>query len=112
MASKVTLVNWAVPKKLQSIATNPALGMFAAEEIGRLMNPYVPMQDGPLSQFYATMPFFVQYLSAYSSYQYNGDGLNHSKEMHPLATSHWDQAMMAARSQDLTTALQGFVDRM
>lgn len=111
MAVKVSLKDWNVPQKLSSIATNSALGTFAAEEMGRGMSPYVPMESGVLSQSYGTSPFHVLYLAPYASYQYHGNW-SWSKEMHPLATGEWDKAYVAAHSDDLTTAIQGFVDRM
>lgn len=80
----------------------------------------------------------VEYRSPYAHYQYKGivygpnypvkEGgviigwkspphktptnrkLEHSKR-HPLATSHWDKAMVTARGDDLTAAVQRFIER-
>lgn len=35
--------------------------------------------------------------------------LEHSKFRHPLATSHWDQAMKVARMDDLTQAYKNYI---
>lgn len=38
-----------------------------------------------------------------------GKKLNYSKFRHPMATSHWDQAMKAARMNDLLSAYQDYI---
>lgn len=81
----------------------------------------------------------VEYRSPYAHYQYKGivygpnypvkEGgvivgwkspprktptdrkLEYSKFRHPLATSHWDKAMVTARGDDLTAAVQRFIER-
>lgn len=81
----------------------------------------------------------VEYTSPYAHYQYKGevygpsypikDGgqivgwyspphktptgkkIKHSTFRHPLATSEWDKAMMTARKDDLTKAIQNYIDR-
>ena len=40
-----------------------------------------------------------------------GRNLKYTKLRHPLATSHWDKAMLAARKADLTKATQNFIDK-
>ena len=37
--------------------------------------------------------------------------LKHKKTVHPLATSHWDKAMMTARKQDLVTSYAAYLER-
>lgn len=39
----------------------------------------------------------------------SGKALKHSTFRHPLATSHWDQAMMTARKDDLVQAYQEYL---
>lgn len=41
----------------------------------------------------------------------SGRKLNYSKFRHPLATSHWDRAMLSARRGDLAAAIQNYVRR-
>lgn len=41
----------------------------------------------------------------------SGRKLEYQKFRHPLATSHWDKAMMTARGDDLVTAVQNYVNR-
>lgn len=41
----------------------------------------------------------------------SGRSLEYDQFRHPLATSHWDKAMTAARMDDLVQAYQNYVDR-
>lgn len=40
----------------------------------------------------------------------SGKKLNYNKFRHPLATSHWDEAMMTARKDDLVKAYQDYLN--
>lgn len=107
--------------------------LFAANEAKRLMDPYVPMNDGGLSTnvdvYVEGGRGVVHYRSPYAGMQYAGKvmvsdvtgspwarygeskhtidkELQHSKFRHPLATSEWDKAMKTARGSDLTNAIQ------
>ena len=99
------------------------LNLFIAQTAAKLMNPYVPMDSGALSQNYrieaTEKENKIIYSSPYAHYQYYGElmlakngstwakrgerkyysgrRLNYSKQMHPLATDHWDKAMMNAK---------------
>lgn len=107
--------------------------LFLANEAKRLMDPYVPALNLVLAQNVRTyvedQRGIVHYNSPYAHYQYEGilyvssltgspwasQGehkvptdrlLKHSKFRHPLATSHWDKAMTAARKSDLVQSYQ------
>ena len=41
----------------------------------------------------------------------SGKKLKYSKFRHPLATCHWEKAMMTARKDDLTGAYQDYINR-
>lgn len=43
--------------------------------------------------------------------QPTGRELTYSKELHPLATDHWDQAAMRARGDDLTEEIARYIVR-
>lgn len=91
---------------IDSLGINKPFEIALAETSARYMNPFVPMRDGNLSQIYETgadgLGGFVRYVSPYAHYQYNGVSFNFSKEMHPLATDHWDKYMMLAKGGQLT----------
>lgn len=110
--------------------------LFMANEARRLMNPYVPARNMVLSRNVRTYVEngvgVVHYLSPYARYQFEGvlmvsrltgspwarhgeskvvtdRNLTYRKSRHPLATSHWDQAMKAARMGDYVSAVQTYV---
>lgn len=41
----------------------------------------------------------------------SGRRLRHKTWRHPLATSHWDKAMLTARKKELTRAIQNYIRR-
>lgn len=98
----MTEFKWLKPKSqiINDLGINRFSDILIAETAARYMNPYVPMDTGMLSGNYETgadtISGFVIYNSPYAHYQYNGEGFNFSTEMHPLATDHWDKAMMIA----------------
>lgn len=112
--------------------------LFLANEAKTLMDPYVPANNLVLSQNVNTYvengSGIVEYKSPYAHYQWAGKlyvssvtgsawarggefkvptsrSLSHSKFRHPLATSHWDQAMKTAKMGELTNAFQKYIER-
>jgi hypothetical protein len=104
------------------------------------MTPYVPVRNGVLSQnvriYVKDGCGVVHYISPYAHYQYEGvlyvssrngsawaqlgeykikaepeKALSHEGSRHPLATSHWDKAMFAARGEQLQAAYQNYLRR-
>ena len=77
-----------------------------AETSARYMNHYVPFKEGVLSNNYETgadaVGGFVRYNSPYAHYQYTGEDFTFTKDMHPLATHHWDKAMLITQRDQLT----------
>lgn len=77
-----------------------------ADTSARYMNPYVPYRDSGLSSNYETgvdaISGFVRYDSPYAHYQYTGEDFTFTKDMHPLATHHWDKAMLITQRDQLT----------
>lgn len=90
---------------------NEKAKLFAANEAFRLMTPYVPMDTGMLSQTVDVRPGEVHYKVPYANKQYNGENFNFSKEKHSLATARWDEAMTAARGEDLARAVNAYIKR-
>lgn len=95
-----------VPKKLRAISKDPRLGAVASSEAARLMNKFVPMRTGALSESAdASKPWTVTYSMPYARRIYYGDGFNFSKEMHPNARSRWDRGIdKEALAKKLTEA--------
>ncbi len=111
---------------------------FLANQAKEFMNPYVPAKNNVLAQnvrIYAEGDTgVVEYDSDYAHYQYEGElyvssvtgspwakkgeykvpagkKLEYGIFRHPLATSHWDKAMMTARKGDLTKAVQNYLKK-
>lgn len=112
--------------------------LFMANAAKRLMTPYVPSINGEsgaslsgnVRVYTENRGGVVHYISPYARYQYYGKvmvskrpgvkgsekivkqpttPLKYSKFQHPLATSKWDKAMMAARKDELVRSVQEYV---
>ena len=99
-------------KIINDLGVNQKLNLFMAQECMRLMNPFVPMDTGALSQTVEVEANsergIVHYTVPYAHRQYNGTTFNFSKEKHPLATSHWDKAMMIAKKSQIIKAVEKY----
>lgn len=112
--------------------------LFLATEAKRLMDPYVPADNLVLAQnvdvYVEDGIGIVEYISPYAHYQWEGElyvssitgspwarqgehkipasptkNLNYSGFRHPLATSHWEEAMGTARKGELTKAMERYL---
>ena len=94
---------------------------------------YVPMDSGALDQTVDITPEYVHYKSPYAHFQWEGvvfvdergstyalpnhskhptnTPLHHSTDHHPLATSHWEVAAMAAHKGDLCRDIEAYLRR-
>ena len=97
------------------------------------MSPYVPMESGMMDQFVDITPECVHYKSPYAHFIWNGKvfvddrgstwarrseskhetskDLHYSTDQHPLATSHWEQAMMAAKGDEFCKDIEDYLRR-
>ena len=111
--------------------------LFLANECMRLMNPYVPAEQieilaGSARVYADGKSGYVEYNTPYAHYQYEGilyvssvtgsswaasgeykvktdKPLEYVKSFHPLATDHWDKAMMIANRGKLTRSIQAYL---
>ena len=72
----------------------------------KMCDPYVPFLEGPLSQTIEVSPEGVRYTQPYAHYQYHGEGFNHTKDYHPLATAFWDKIMMQDRGPEFIAQVE------
>lgn len=77
----------------------------------KMMDPYVPFLEGPLSQTLEITPEYVRYTQPYAHYQYTGLDFNFTKEYHPLASAYWDQAMMNAKGEEFVELVKQILVR-
>lgn len=88
------------------------LNLFVAIQAHKHMSKYTPMDTGMLDQTVEISASVddgsITYLVDYASKNYYGDDINFSKEKHPLATSHWDEAMKIADLGKLTREAEAY----
>lgn len=111
--------------------------LFFANECRRLMNPYVPSSQtgvlrGSTKCYVRNHDGYVEYNAPYAHYIYAGilyvssitgsswaksgehkvktdQKLKYKKDFHPLATDHWDKAMMVANKSKLIRAMDAYI---
>lgn len=93
-----------VPAKVESVCSDTGLGMFAASEAERLMQPYVPERDSILIASTTREPFAVTYSTPYARRQYYGRGIRRYTK--PTARSHWEKGINVP---DLANAVSAYI---
>lgn len=77
----------------------------------KLINPWVPYLEGPLSQNIEVTPEYVRYLQIYANYQYWGLEFNHTKDVHPLASARWDKVAMQTEMEKFEDGVRTILER-
>ena len=96
--------------------------VFLANEVARLSDPYVPMQQGTLknTRQIAGDGRSITYPQPYAHYQYKGEVMAGRAPKHytgkpltyhgaPMRGREWDKRMLAARRDDLVQSVDGYV---
>ena len=133
MAQKISFeFNKSQKEIIEETTGGDKVQLFMANEARKLMQPYVPELNHIMIKDVRTYVEngggVVHYMAPYSRYQFGGvlfvssiTGSSYSKGEYkvptnrrlryskPLATSHWDKAMKAARGDDLTKAVQKYI---
>lgn len=127
-------------EKLMLEMQNPDTMTAIYNALARHCDPYVPMRSGDLSQTVNVSEEGVRYSQPYAHYQYVGevygpnipikeDGeivgwfsppgqkkhptgrkINYKTDYHPLATSHWDQAMMRDKGDEFKAEVKDTIE--
>lgn len=84
---------------------------YANTRLHAYCSPYVPMDTGYLDQTVDITPDYVHYKAPYAHKMWDGDGLNFSKDKHPLATSHWEKAMEVSKGKQLADDITAYLKR-
>ena len=122
--------------KLKQLLNDEGTMIAAHNLLLQKMTPYVPFDTGTLSQDVDITKDYVRYKQPYAHYMYEGivygpsipiikDGvvvgfysrpgvkktptgeyINYDKSHHPLATSHWDKAMMESEGDAFIKQLE------
>lgn len=128
-------------QKLEQVVNDAATRLAVHNTLAKMCDPYVPMQTGTLAQTTRITPEGVTYTQPYAHYQYEGqvygpnipivqDGvivgwfsrpgqkkeptgaqINYSKELHPLASAHWDKAMLRDKREQFEKEVTEIVIR-
>lgn len=100
-------------QKIGKLKTDNGLGLYAAKELVKQMEPYVPFRSGALSQSHKEQPWEVTYSAAYARPMYygviKGTSITYSHHEHPQATSRWADHI---DKPSYAKQLQEYVDRM
>lgn len=123
-------------EKLLDLVNDPATMLAAHNLLYKKMDPYVPFDTGTMAQSVEITSQHVRYTQPYAHYMYEGivygpnipiiengvvvgffsrPGVTktptgkyivYDKTHHPLATRHWDEAMMRAEGESFTKQLE------
>ena len=88
---------------------NKDLKLYAHSRLRDYCDAYVPYDTGLLSRNVRVTEEAVHYTQNYAIYPYTGTNLNFKTEHHPLATSYWDKAMMAAKGDQFARELSRYI---
>lgn len=105
---KVDIPN--IPKLSKRIFSDD-VRKYANTRLHAYCSPYVPMDTGYLNQAVDITSEYVHYKAPYAHKMWDGDGLNFSKDKHPLATSHWEQAMKVAKGEQLAADIEAYIKK-
>lgn len=97
-----------IPQRMKQV-NDDGFWTFAATDWHRLYAPFVPYQEGNLTDQIIITPKQIEHTVPYANRQYEGD-FNHSGNRNPLATRKWDQAAEPTQKIKLIKAMQGYID--
>lgn len=83
---------------------------YANTRLHAYCSPYVPMDTGYLDQTVDISAECVHYKAPYAHRVWEGNGMHFSTDKHPLATSHWEQAAMAAKGDQLADDITAYIE--
>ena len=95
-----------IPPKIKN---DTAFWTFAASEWHRLYSPYVPMDEGILTNSVDIRPGEIEHVVPYAHYQYTGH-FNYRRDKHPKASAEWDKAAAPTEMRKLGSSLQNYID--
>jgi len=91
--------------------------MFMASAWHRLYDEFTPMDTGNLAHdsvdtYVDGNSGIIHHKAPYAAAMYYGGGLTFSREKHPLASAHWDEAAKSAgKKEDLARDVQEFIKK-
>ena len=140
ITTTVSISEDAIKHKLDSLLDDTVMKEIHAL-FAKTINPWVPMDEGPLSQTIEITPAYIRYIQPYSHYMYTGevygpnipitkDGqiigwfsppgqkknptgrpIEYGKEKHPLATKEWDKVAMQSKLEEFEENVKNILVR-
>lgn len=109
--SRVKIDN-AVADKINQVLQDPGLKREVHQELAETVDPWVPYVTGKLSRSGLSNVDAngVHYNVPYAEDVYNSE-LPHSKQQHPLASSHWDVVAMQSQREGFVKDVEDIVKR-
>lgn len=128
-----------IMKMLNTLQNDKVLGYAIHDLLAKKLDPYVPMDEGVLAQSVIIQPDKITYAQPYAHYMYEGvvyganipiiengmivgwfslpnvkkhptgDYIEYNTEKHPLATDHWDRAMMEDVGDDFLAGVKDLI---
>lgn len=111
VTTEVYLDEMGLEKELQKLCQDKQTMLEIHNLFAKMMDPYVPFLEGPLSQTLEITDKGVKYLQPYAHYQYTGEGFNFTKDDHPLASAYWDKTMMAQKGDEFKQQVKAILVR-
>ena len=114
MGAKVEFKWNSSPEQIAGRIVSDDVKVFAASTWHKLYEPFVPnrtnnLANDEVSYLAEGTMGVIEHYAPYARYQYYGN-FNHAGGKNPLATSHWDQAALAAgKGEALAKAIQGYM---
>ena len=79
--------------------------------LATMCDPYVPYRTGALANNIDITADHVRYNQPYAARNYFKDNFQHSPEVHPLATAHWGEAMLADHGDEFRAGVAEIINR-
>lgn len=95
-------------KDVKSVLHGSRLGQFAANEVAKGADPYVPYRTGQLADSASAEPFKVSYKADYAKAVYKTDR-RYNRTFHAKATSRWGEAYKRDQGKALGDAVTRYV---
>ena len=110
--TEVTINELALQNKLEALIKDESVMTEVHEKFAETIFPYVPYDTGRLSEQDVRVDATgVTYYAPYAAKNYYGDDINHKKEKHPLATSHWDEVAMQTKKEEFAKEVEDILKR-
>ena len=108
-------LNKTLNRIIKDSGINDNTALFAASEARKLMNDYVPMKTGALSNTAEISVVngrgVVFYVQPYAKSCYYGEMKKFSVDRHEKASAFWDKAMLLANRGVLSKSVGNFVNK-